>query len=252
MTLASQIESVQPDVCNKLLSEPYFNNIAIFLIREKRMQSEINAALSGIAGRNGCGGATIEVLFPTLLQPLEDTPGPVCTLQQKFIVKTQETINQGAGGTGLSVEQIAVNLAQTFQLFFLGGPLQGFYVAGNFYEYVVFEPEAPFIGVAVTLHATFALTALSRTVGPQPSTSDSGGNVLVTLTDQQPGGGSAIYYTTDGTFPGYGNTNAGNPSRLGTAQLYTTPFTVPSGATIRTAAYNGALQGSMVDTFVVT
>src|SRR5580658_3039502 len=244
MTLASQIEAVQPDVYNKLLSEPYFNNIAIFLIREKRFQSEINAALSGMAGRNGYGGATIEVLFPTLQQPLEDTPGPICTLQQKFIVKTQENINQGPGGTGLSVEQIAVNLAQTFQLFFLGGPLQGFYVAGNFYEYVVFDSEVPFLGVAVTLHATFALTALTRTLGPQPSTADSNGNVLVTLTDQQPGGSSTLYYTTDGSFPGYGNTNAGNPTGLGTAQVYSTPFSVPSGTTIRTASYNGTLQGS--------
>jgi hypothetical protein len=252
MTLAAQIEAVQPDVYNKLLSEPYFNNIAIFLIREKRFQSEINAALSGMAGRNGYGGATIEVLFPTLQQPLEETPGPICTLQQKFIVKTQENINQGPGGTGLSVEQIAVNLAQTFQLFFLGGPLQGFYVAGNFYEYVVFDAEAPFLGVAVTLHATFALTALTRTLGPQPSTADSNGNVLVTLTDQQPGGGSTIYYSTDGSFPGYGNTSAGNPTGLGTAQVYSTPFSVPSGTTIRTASYNGTLQGSMVDTFVVT
>ena len=59
---------------------------------------------------------------------------------------------------------------------------------------------------------------------------------------QQPGGGSTVYYTTDGSFPGSGNANA---------IQYTTPFTVTSGTIVRTAAYNGTLQGSMVDTFVV-
>src|SRR5271157_2653003 len=125
MSLAAQIESVQPDVYYKLLSEPYFQNIAIFKVREKRLDTEVNKALAGLAGRNGKGGATIEVLMPTLKGALNNTPGPVCTLEQRFIVKAQETVNNGARGTGLSLEQIAVNLAQTFQLFFLGGPLQG-------------------------------------------------------------------------------------------------------------------------------
>src|SRR5580704_6786738 len=101
MSLASQIESVQPDVYYKLLSEPWFQNIAIFKVREKRLDTEVNRALSGLAGRNG---------------------------------KEQPTVNQGANGTGLSAEQIAVNLAQTFQLVFLGGPMQGFYTAPTFYE----------------------------------------------------------------------------------------------------------------------
>jgi hypothetical protein len=239
MSLASQIESVQPDVYYKLLSEPWFQNIAIFKIREKRLDTEINRALAGVAGRNGKGGASIEVLMPSLQSALPDTAGPVCTLEQRFLVKEQPTVNQGANGSGLSVEQIAVNIAQTFQLFFLGGAMQGFYTAPTFYEYVATAEEAPFIALIVTLQATFALTALTRTVVPAASAAAE----TVTLTDQQPGGGSALYYTTDGSFPG-----AGNPAAL----LYTIPFTVVSGTVVRTAAYNGSLQGSMVDTFVVT
>jgi hypothetical protein len=239
MSLTSQIESVQPDVYYKLLSEPWFQNIAIFKIREKRLETEVNRALAGLAGRNGKGGASIEVLMPTLHSALADTAGPVCTLEQRFLVKEQPTVNQGANGTGLSVEQIAVNIAQTFQLFFLGGAMQGFYTAPIFYEYVATTEDVPFVPLLVTLQATFALTALTRTLVPAASAAAE----TVTLTDQQPGGGSAIYYATDGSFPG-----AGNPA----AVLYTTPFTVSSGTVVRTAAYNGALQGSMVDTFIVT
>jgi hypothetical protein len=239
MNLAAQIESVQPDVYNKLLSEAYFANIAIFAVREKRLDTEVNRALSGLQGRNGKGGATIEVFMPTLKTALPDSAGPVCVLEQRFIVKEQPTVNLGANGTGLTCEQIAVNLAQTFQLFFLGGPMQGFYAAPSFYKYIEEGADRPFVAIQVVLNATFVLTALQRTLTPSAAAAAQ----TVTLTDEQPGGGSTIYYTTDGSFPGSGNPNA---------IQYTTPFTVASGTTVRTAAYNGGLQGSMVDTFVVT
>jgi hypothetical protein len=230
---------VQPDVYAKLLSEPFFNNVAIFKIRDKRLDSEVNRALAGLAGRNGTGGATIEVLMPTLKAALEDTAGPVCTLEQQFLVKEQPTVNQGGTGTGLTAEQIAVNIAQTFQLFFLGGALQGFYTAPTFYQYQAPGPNSPFVLLRVTMHATFVLTALERTL--TPAAAEAAG--LVTLTDQQPGGGSRIYYTTDGSFPGAGNPNSA---------LYATPFAASSGTIVRTAAYNGSLQGSMVDTFTIS
>jgi hypothetical protein len=238
MNLAAQIESVQPDVYSKLLSEAYFANVAVFTIREKRLDTEVNRALSGLQGRNGKGGATIEVLMPTLKTALPDTAGPVCVLEQKFIVKEQPTVNLGANGTGLTCEQIAVNLAQTFQLFFLGGPMQGFYAGPAFYKYIAAGADKPFVAIQVVLNATFVLTALQRTLSPAATAAAQ----TVTLTDQQPGGGSTIYYTSDGSFPGSGNSNA---------IQYTTPFTVASGTTVRTAAYNGTLQGSMVDTFTV-
>ncbi len=238
MSLAAQIESVQPDVYYKLLSEPYFQNVAIFRVREKRLDTEVNQALAGLAGRNGKGGATIEVLMPTLKGAMEETAGPVCTLEQEFVVREQPTVNLGANGTGLTAEQIAVNIAQTFQLYFLGGPMQGFYVAPSFYQYMEGGAEAPVARVRVTLQATFVLTALARTAAPGASAAGES----VTLTDEQAGGGSTIYYTTDGSFPG-----AGNPK----AQVYSGPFTVEGGTTVRTAAYNGSLQGSMVDTFTV-
>jgi hypothetical protein len=239
MSLAAQIESVQPDVYGKLLSEPLFDKVAIFKIRDKRLDSEVNRALSGLAGRHGAGGATIEVLMPTLKGALPNTAGPVCTLEQQIIVKEQPTVNQGANGTGLSAEQIAVNLAQTLQLFYFGGALQGFYAAPTFYQHQEAGAEAPFLMLRVTMNATFVLSALERTLTPAATE----GAGLVTLTDQQPGGGSTIYYTTDGSFPGPGNPNS---------VVYSNPFAVTSGRVVRTAAWNGALQGSMVDTFIVT
>jgi hypothetical protein len=51
MSLASQIESVQPDVYYKLLTEPWFENVAIFKIREKRLDTEVNRALKSLCLR---------------------------------------------------------------------------------------------------------------------------------------------------------------------------------------------------------
>lgn len=238
MSVASQIESVQPDVYYKLLSEAWFASVAIFKIREKRLDTEVGKALGGLQARNGKSGASIEVLMPTLKGALADSAGPVCTLEQRFLVKEQPTINQGANGTGLSAEQIAVQIAQTFQLFFLGGGLQGFYAAPTFYRYLEPSSNAPFVALEVTLHATFQLTALARTLTPAVSVTGE----TVTLIDQQPGGGSALFYTTDGSFPGGGNA---------AALPYTAPFAVAGGTLVRTAAYNGALPGSMIDNFTV-
>jgi hypothetical protein len=176
--------------------------------------------------------------MPSLKTAIPDSAGPVCVLEQRFIVKEQPTVNLGANGTGLTCEQIAVNLAQTFQLFFLGGPMQGFYAAPAFYKYVEGNSDKPFVAIQVVLNATFVLTPLQPTTGPAAAAAEQ----TVTLTDQQPGGGSVIYYTTDGSFPG-----GGNPAAI----QYSTPFTVSSGTVVRTASYKAPLQGSMVDTFTV-
>jgi hypothetical protein len=116
--------------------------------------------------------------------------------------------------------------------------MQGFYAAPAFYKYIEAGSDKPIVAIQVTLNATFVLTGLQRTVAPAAEAAAQ----TVTLIDQQSGGGSLLYYTTDGSFPGSGNPNA---------TQYTTPFTVSSGTTVRTAAYKGTLQGSMVDTFIV-
>ena len=43
MSLASQIESVQPDVYYKLLSEAWYQTIAVFKVREKRLDTRSTA-----------------------------------------------------------------------------------------------------------------------------------------------------------------------------------------------------------------
>jgi hypothetical protein len=249
-TLAETIELIQPACFYKLLSEAWFNNIAIWMVREKRIDSQTLNSLKGLGGivradgKQTKGGATIEVLMPELDNGLPDSPGPTSTVNQVFLVKTMDLVNLGAYGVGLSCEQIAGQIAQTFHDFVLGVPRMGsLYAAQSFYRRIHsgFEDNGdlkPFVTLEVTLNATLVPDAIAQTAQPAISAPEQ----TVTLTDEQPGGGSAIYYTTDGSFPGPGNA---------AATLYTIPFTVSSGTPVCAASYYAGLAGSNVHAAVI-
>jgi hypothetical protein len=230
----AQIEQIQPDVFNKLASEPYFASISLFQIRKERYQSEIDEALSSATfdpGQTGkLPGATIEVLMPTIQTNLVNAPGPVVTLEQRLTVKENPAINLAGGGTGLTAEEIAVQILQTLHQFYLGGICQALYPApeaieanGNFPGLVAYD---------VVLRATFNLTPPARTGCPLPPAEES-----LTLTFAPPASdpSAIIFYTTDGSFPGPGNASAAS---------YAIPFTVAGGTVIRWAAYASGKLGS--------
>ncbi len=238
----AQIEQIQPDIFDKLASEPYFAAISLFQIRRERFQSEIDEALSSAtfdAGQSGkLPGATIEVLMPLIKTNLVNAPGPVVTLEQRLVVKENPSINLAAGGVNLTAEQIAVEILQTLHQFYLGGICQALYPAP---EAIV--PNGHFPGLVaydVVLQATFNLTAPARTGCPLPPTESS-----LSLTFAAPASdpGATICYTTDGSFPG-----AGNPA----SASYTTPFTVASGTVIRWAAYAAGKLGSSTGMATIT
>jgi hypothetical protein len=243
-----QIEQIQPDIFAKLSSEPYFAAISLFQIRKERYQSEIDEVLSSATfdpGQSGkLPGATIEVLMPTIKTNLVNAPGPVVTLEQRLTVKENPSINLALDsnndplGVNLTAEEIAVEILQTLHQFYLGGICQALYPAP---EAIV--PNSKFPGLVsydVVLQATFNLTPPARTGCPLPPTDES-----LTLTFAPPASDpeAAIYYTTDGSFPGPGNASATS---------YTVPFAVASGTVIRWAAYISGKLGSSTGMATVT
>jgi hypothetical protein len=230
-----QIEQIQPDIFNKLASEPYFAAISLFQIRRERFQSEIDEALSAATFDPGQGGklpgATIEVLMPLIKTNLVNAPGPVVTLEQRLIVKENPQINLGPGGVGLTAEEIAVEILQTLHQFYLGGICQALYPAPQ-----AIVPNGGFPGLVaydVVLHATFNLTPPERTGCPPPPAEDP----PLTLAFSAPASDAdaTIFYTTDGSFPGPGNA---------AAAAYAAPFTVASGTVVRWAAHVTGKLGS--------
>jgi hypothetical protein len=237
-----QIEQIQPDVFNKLASEPYFAAISLFQIRKERYQSEIDEALSSATfdpGQSGkLPGATVEVLMPMIKTNLVNAPGPVVTLEQRLIVKENPAINLAAGGVNLTAEEIAVQILQTLHQFYLGGVCQALYPAPQ-----AIEPNDDFpdlVAYDVVLQATFNLTPPARTACPLPPTESS-----LTLTFAPPASdpSATIYTTTDGSFPGPGNAGAA---------VYGAPFSVGSNTVVRWAAYAAGKLGSSTGMATIT
>jgi len=235
--MTPQIEQIQPDVYFKLLSESAFSNVTIFKIREKRLDTEVSQALRGLKPRNGKSGATIEVLMPSLRVDRPNAPGPEAILEMRILTREQPAINLGANGTGLTSETLAVAIIQTLHQDADAGDGVSWYPDSRPYEPLPLEPDKPFISHQVKMLTTFPLNALPKM--PTPSISDDGnGNVTITdssgLLDSN-GNPAAIYYTTDGSFPGPGALASAGFG--GTAVLYDGPFQVASGTQIRWAAY---------------
>jgi hypothetical protein len=241
------IEQIQPRCFFKLLSEQFFSTINIFRLREKRLSTEKNQALKGLGGlRPGAlGGLTIDVPMPALRVPDPNAPGPVVIIEQRFITCEEPTLNMGptGNGTGISSEQCAVAILQTFHQAgdeFLG---LSWYPDSRPYEPLPLEAGRPFLGHKVTMLAKMKLTNLPKM--PLPGITDDG-NGNITLTDtsgllDNNGNPAKIYYTTDGSFPGPGSTPAATAylgaGNGGTAKLYTGPFQVANGTNVQWAAY---------------
>ena len=230
MSGLAEIESIQPDLLAYLSSDPYLAAVSKFAIREERVQTLIDQALSADTfdpGQTGSRpGAVIEILMPMVKTDLTNAPGPVCTIEQRFIVKENTTINLDLDangnptGTGLTAEQIAVHLLRSVHLWAIEGIKTSWYPAPE--SITPNRDYLPLIAYEVLLHCTIQFTPLDRVATPTIS------SPAQTVTLACATGGAAIYYTTDSSPPW-----AGNPA----ATLYTVPFTVASGATVRFAAY---------------
>jgi len=234
----NDFSGIQADLVNILLSEAWAQYVSIFAIVDKRIDSEVKKAALG--GRNGKCGSTIEVLCPQLIEP-EASSGRILTLKLAFMIKDWDTLAQGASGSKLKGEQIAGYLLQTFWQFSCGGICQALYPDPDCFTPVMQEDNA-YRMFAVRFRATFDLTQANRT--SQPGFTDgalSGGNRTITLVDNQPGGGSTLYYTTDGSTPGPSTLPGSTPP--GTSIVYSAPISVAVGALLRFRAFGPAVAG---------
>lgn len=222
----SLIESIQPDLATKIVSESYFIDIAVAQVREERLQSEIDQALAGLRSKAGKIGAGIEILMPRIKTPNPNAPGPMCVLEQVFRVKENPAFNLGAQGTGKSAEAIALQILQILHGFSLDGVLGTFFAAPD-----ALTPNrdfAPLVAYDVKLLANFPLQPLPKLSAPVLTAP----GLTVTLS-----GTGIIYFTLDGSLPGPGNAEA---------QIYTAPFAVASRTVVRAAAYAPNFTGSDV------
>lgn len=224
---------IHDDLVGTLYNEAWANQVSVFKIVDKRIDSQVKQAALG--GRNGGCGSTIEVLSPQLIEP-EPNSGRLLKFKLAFMVKDWDTLAQGSNGTKLTGEQVCQNILQTFWGLNLIGVSGGIYPDPEAFTPVM-HADASYRLFAVKMRALCDLGTYPKV--SVPSWSDgalSDGNRTITLTDTQPGGGSTIYYTTDGSLPCPGNPPTGSPPY--TAQDYAAPIAVPVGKFLRFKAYN--------------
>lgn len=227
-------ERLQLDLAARLEADPYFDDITVTVVRPRasfgfvQIDQLVAEVLGCIRKKAGKGGASVQVLMPLVDAESTDARGPL--IQNAITVRVQElpVHNMGPNGTQKSAEDIADNVVRLLHLF---NPGKGNVVYG---APDLMTPTAEF-DPRVTIDCRFLQQgAMGGREKVQPVTLTAAG-YQVTLTTAT--SGASLYYSTDGAYP---------------ATLYTAPFTVAAGTTVRAVATKTGLDASNVRELTVT
>jgi hypothetical protein len=225
---------LQQDLADKINSESAFSSIWCGTYRAMVVAQEIEKRAPHLTGKNGSKGCGILVLMPTLHGIFPNVSPPQGEVKLGFWIVENPEINFNAGGTQLACEQVARMVRQCVNLFQIEGKLAFYQEATVMAPIHGLEKTYPgCCGYQVNMTGRMSETAVAKCA--LPTLSEGSLTVALATTDE----GAAIYYTVDGTFPG-----AANAAPAGTAEVYTGPFTVAAGQTVRWAAYQGGYYGS--------
>lgn len=236
----SILELNQNDIFARLQVDPFFSAQVPVLEELKGITvNDVEIAISTANNQNGLIGSVVIVLMPRLLADSPNAPGPRYNARYTVqVIDWPQIRAQTQGGTQKSADEIADRVREIIHRFTTGRG-QTIFFAGM-------EPVAvPDGKVSYLVH--FACVQADNppvsvaSVGISPSSGT--GPITVTMTCATMG--VAIWYTTDGSYPG------SNRVACPTATLYAGPFTAPQGATVRAAAELSGYQQSQAITQVV-
>lgn len=224
---------IQSDLAHLLLSDPELARVNI-VARESLIENEARLpdqtlALEVLAyliereGRHGCG---VIVERPELVNPAH--------LRVKFLVLEERNMNEDPqSGTLIAADFVAQRILEVAGLGFgIGGvgslsPDEPCIVTADDFESLT--------GYRVNLNLDFTFTQTTRLACPSID------ETALTITLTPPTGADA-WYTTDNSFP-----SSSNPA----ATLYTAPFAVASGTTVRWRATQADYLPSSVATATI-
>jgi hypothetical protein len=193
----------------------------------------VQQKLATLTGSTKIGLAVI-VMQPKIPRAEKNLPGPVVRVEQNIQVIEQVLLNRSASGT-----EIPANVATLRVLAALHQQ-----VMGRSILYADQKPVEPlpgkkgYVTYLVTVYAEQLSASTVARVAPLAFGLDGDGDLLIT-TDTS---GAAIYYTTDGSFPGPSNAEA---------TLYSGAVPITDNLTIRAAAYLSPLNPSSISEVTV-
>ena len=215
----------QDDVLNRLLAEELLQYVNIVALRSLQVAKDLEVERAWLKLRNGRQGAGIVVGMPTLEHNVPNVPGPERKLFLPVSTFEQPSLNALATGTGLDAETI-VDYHDALLARVLIEGLGCVYCEAHM-------PNLEAKAGVIRYDSIYVCEAARNPIVQVTIPALSAPALTVTLTNAAGFPAAAIYYTIDGSYPGR---NPATGAALGTAVLYTVPFTVPSGTRVRWVA----------------
>jgi hypothetical protein len=211
------------DLAAKIENDDYFSEIAVKHYRKGITVDEISRSLGPLAQKAGKSGACVIVLAPVLNERPTNAIAPIFDPEFTIRVLENPLINDGPVGTRKTAIAICIRLVELLKVSSADG-LYSCLVPKETPIIPVNDPVAP-VAYDVRFSGKVLTTALARVA--KPACSPASGAVPQTLTLACATASAAIYYTTDGSYPGPANEDA---------TLYTTSFSLTKAATLRIGA----------------
>jgi hypothetical protein len=227
------LQQLQEDAVNYLLGNPATAAVGYESFRQQTIDSAAKRALAGWSVRTpGQIGVYCLVLMPSLSVDDPNVPGLQGSVELTIRTFEDPKINN----TGLTAEDVALANLRWFGDGLVIASLLAIYPST---KGPALKPNYDYPGFLVydtVLRGQLPQNYPGRT--PQPTiASDNAGTVTLACAD----GAAGIYYTLDGSMP-----IPGDGSGIGVTKVFAEPFTVTSGTTIRSLAWNTAILPSDV------
>ena len=219
--MSSILMSIQQEVADCLLADPFFATIPILVEQPRDLSYELEASVAA-AGTYGV------VLVPQAVVSAPTAPGPIFD-PVEIAVRIRENVPVSTGPHALEVAETALALLHlyrptTFHEVFIAAPVA---------LRLVKEPNVVTYEIQVRTQAS-ASYAVAQLDAPTIESAGTDSPQTVTLASDQ--AGAAVFYTLDGSQPA---------PRGPTSILYTEPFVVAAPSLLRTRAWLAGFVGSV-------
>jgi hypothetical protein len=218
--MSSILMSIQQEVADCLLADPFFATIPILVEQPRDVSYELQTSVAA-AGTYGV------VLVPQALVSAPTAPGPFFD-PVEIAVRFRENIPVAAGPHALEVAETALALLHLYRPTTINEVI----VAAPTALKAVKEANVVAYEIAVRTQAG-ASYAVPQLDAPGIASAGSSWPRTVTLSSDQ--AGAAIFYTLDGSQPA---------PRGPTSILYTAPFVIAAPSLLRTRAWLAGFVGS--------
>jgi hypothetical protein len=209
----SILMSIQQEVADRLLADPFFATIPILVEQPRDVSYELQTSVAA-AGTYGV------VLVPQALVSAPTAPGPFFD-PVEIAVRFRENMPMSGGPHALEVAETALALLHLYR----PTTINEVFTAAPTALRAVKEPNVVAYEIQLRTQAG-ASYAVPQLDAPVISSAGTESPQTVTLSSDQ--AGAAIYYTLDGSQPA---------PRSPTSILYTAPFVVSAPSLLRTRAW---------------